>query len=360
VARIDKLLDIIRSARASDLHLVSGSVPIVRVDGRLEKTRHRVLHHEEVKNLVFEILSDEQIGRFERTGDLDLAYGIEGAGRFRVNIYRTQTGIAAAIRVIPEEPMDLESLGFSPAVAGLAETRSGLVLVTGPTNSGKTTTLAAMVDHINTSYSRHIITLEDPIEYMHENKNSLISQRQIGLHSDTFATGLRAALREDPDVVLVGEMRDQETIALAITAAEVGLLVMATLHTSSAGGTVDRIIEIFPADQQEQVRVMLADSLGGVVCQQLPRRADGQGRVVAYELLVRNTSISGMIREKKTHQITTAIQTGGRQGMQLLDNHLKQLLDEGVITAEEAAKYSNDPGRFIDTKAKYRREPARV
>jgi len=358
--KIDRLLDIVKSANASDLHLVSGSVPIIRVDGRLEKTRHRHLSDDEIRQLLYEILTDDQIREFEKSGDIDLAYGIEGMARFRVNVYNTYTGAAAAIRIITARPLGLDALGFSPAVAELAENKSGLILVTGPTNSGKTTTLAALVDHINTQYSKHIITLEDPIEYVHTSRNSLISQRQVGLHSETFASGLRAALREDPDVVLVGEMRDIETIGLAVTAAEVGLLVMGTLHTNSASSTVDRIIEVFPVDQQQQIRVMLADSLGGIVSQQLLHRSDGVGRVVAYEMMVRTTSIASMIRERKNFQIPTAIQTGGKQGMQLLDSHLKKLVEEGTVTAEEAMKFSADPSKFQQMTTKARPEMAGI
>ncbi len=346
--KIDRLLEIVKTAGASDLHLVAGSVPMIRANGRLEKTRHRLLADEDIRQLVYEILSDKQINQFEETGDLDLSYGAANIARVRVNVYLTQSGMAAAIRLIPENPPDLGSLGFSEAVSRLTENKSGLVLVTGPTNSGKTTTLAAMVDHINTEFSRHIITLEDPIEYIHDNQNSLISQRQIGLHAESFAVALRAALREDPDVILVGEMRDIETISLAVTAAEVGLLVMGTLHTCSAAATVDRMIDIFPADQQQQIRIMLADSLKGVVSQQLLRRADGAGRIVAYELMLQNSSIAGMIRERKTHQIPNAIQTGGKAGMRLLDNHLKALVDSGQVTAREAMRFADDPAQFYD------------
>jgi twitching motility protein PilT len=324
-------------------------VPLVRVGGQLEKTHHRPLSPDQVRALMFEILTDEQIRRFQAGGDLDVAYGIPGSARFRINIYQTQSGPAAAIRLIPSAIASLDELGFSDAVRKLADSRSGLILVTGPTNSGKTTTLAAIVDHINTNFSKHIITLEDPIEYLHTNKNSLVSQRQIGLHAQSFASALRASLREDPDVILVGEMRDIETISLAVTAAEVGLLVMGTLHTCSASATVDRIVDVFPPEQQEQIRIMLAESLSGIVSQQLVKRAEGRGRVAAYELLVRTTSISGMIREKKSHQIGTAIQTGRKQGMQLLDNHLRELVDAGLITAWEAVKVATDPARFFPT-----------
>lgn len=344
--KIDQLLKIVKTANASDLHLVAGSVPVIRVNGQLEKTRHRQLSSEEVKQLIYELLTDEQIRNFEKAGDLDLAYGIEGVARFRLNIYLTHTGIAVSIRLIPDHVLDLAALGFTETLSKLAEIKSGLVLVTGPTNSGKTTTLSAMVDHINTNFSRHIITLEDPIEYIHANKNSLISQRQIGLHASSFASALRAALREDPDVVLVGEMRDNETISLAVTAAEVGLLVMGTLHTCSASATIDRIIDVFPSDQQQQIRIMLAESLRGILSQQLLRRADGHGRTAAYELMLKSTSIAGMIREQKTHQITTAIQTGRKQGMQLFDNHLKELVESNQVNAREAIRVANDPSKF--------------
>ncbi|HWR84031.1 MAG TPA: type IV pilus twitching motility protein PilT [Candidatus Deferrimicrobium sp.] len=346
--KLDQLLQIVKQANATDLHLSAGSVPLIRVGGCLEKTKHKKLTSDNVRQLVYEILTDDQIRQFEKTGDIDIAYGLPGIARFRINMYQMFSGIGAAIRLIPDQLLDLVSLGFSEHVARLAESRSGLVLVTGPTNCGKTTTLAAMVDHINTSYSRHVITLEDPIEYVHICKNSLISQRQIGLHAKSFAQGLRAALREDPDVILVGELRDTETISLAITAAEAGLLVLGTLHTCTAAASIDRIIDVFPPDQQQQVRVMLADALFGVVSQQLVKRADGSGRVVAYELLTRTTAVANLIREAKTHQIPTVIQSNRRLGMRLLDHHLKALVDSGVVATEEAVRAACDPSQFID------------
>jgi twitching motility protein PilT len=349
--KIDQLLKIVKEADASDLHLTVGSVPIIRVNGQLEKTRAKVLTDEAVRQLVYEVLTDSQIRAFEKTGDLDFAYGVPGLARFRVNIYLTYMGIGAAIRLIPDNRRDLIALGFTEAVTRLAEQKSGIVLITGPTNSGKTTTLAAMVDHINTHFSRHLITLEDPIEYIHTNKNSLISQRQIGLHSANFPMALRAALREDPDAILVGEMRDTETIQLAITAAEIGLLVLGTLHTRTAAGTVDRIIDVFPPAHQQQIRIMLSDTLIGVVSQQLVRRADGAGRTVAFELLTRASSLGNLIREAKTHQIPTAIQTGRKQGMQLLDNHLRELVDKGIITSGEAMRVATDPAQFAIAQA---------
>jgi len=360
MAKIDNLLKIVKLAEASDIHLGPGSVPIIRVNGELEKTKHRQLTEDDVKQLLYELMADDQIRQFERTGDYDLAYGIEGVGRFRLNVFRTSKGVSASIRLISDEILDLETLGFSEAVSHLAESKSGLVLVTGPTNSGKTTTLAAMVDHINTNFSKHIITLEDPIEYVHQAKNSLISQRQIGLHSQTFSSGLRAALREDPDVILVGEMRDMETISLAVTAAEVGLLVMGTLHTCSASATIDRIIDVFPPDQQAQIRIMLADSVAGIISQQLLRRADANGRVVAYELMLKSASISSLIREAKTHQIPSAIQTSSKKGMRLLDSHLKELVDSGQVAANEAAKLADNPSGFIEVSSRGAKQEVKV
>jgi len=346
MAKIDELLRIVKDFNASDLHLSAGGPPIVRVNGQLNKARHKNLTSENIQQLLYEILADEQIRRFEKEGDLDFAYSIPDVARYRINLYRSQCGLGAAIRLIPEQILDLETLGFSDTLTKLAQSKSGLLLVTGPTNSGKTTTLAAIVDHINTHSARHIITLEDPIEYVHMGKNSLVTQRQIGLHSPSFAQALRAALREDPDVVLVGEMRDIETISLAVTAAELGLLVLGTLHTHTASSTVNRVIDVFPNQQQQQIRIMFSDTLLGIVSQQLLRRADGSGRIVAYELLIRNTSISNLIREGKVHQIPTAIQTGRKQGMRLLDNHISALLESGVITAEEAIRVATDPTQF--------------
>ncbi len=348
MAKIDQLLRIVKEANATDLHLAAGSVPIVRVNGELEKTRHKKLTSDNIRQLVYEILTDEQIRQFEKNSDLDVAYGVKGLSRFRINIYRMYGGIGTAIRLIPDQLQDLTALGFSKSVAKLAESKSGLMLVTGPTNSGKTTTLASMVNHINSNSSRHIITLEDPIEYVHTNKNSLISQRQVGLHVRSFSSALRAALREDPDIILVGELRDTETISLAITAAEVGLLVLGTLHTCTATATIDRIIDVFPPEQQQQIRIMLADTIVGIISQQLLKRTDGTGRVVAYELMVRTSAIANLIREAKAHQIPNVIQSSRKKGMRLLDNHLKALVDSGVVTAEEAVRVAMDPSQFYE------------
>jgi twitching motility protein PilT len=350
MAKIDQILKIVKDANASDLHLTVGTVPVIRINGQLEKTRTKNLTADGIRQLIYEILTDTQIKQFEKNGDLDFSYSIEEVARFRINVYKTQSGIGSAIRLVPDEIRDLLSLGFTESVVHLSESKSGIVLITGPTNSGKTTTLASIVDHINVKFSKHIITLEDPIEYVHTNKNSLISQRQIGLHSQSFPLALRAALREDPDVILVGEMRDMETISLAITAAEVGLLVLGTLHTRTAASTIDRIIDVFPPSQQQQIRIMLADSIMGVVSQQLVRKADGKGRTVAFELLTRASSLGNLIRESKTFQIPIAIQTGRKQGMQLLDNHLRELVDRNIITADEAMRVATDPSQFTANK----------
>jgi twitching motility protein PilT len=358
--KIDQLLKIIKEADASDLHLAAGSVPLIRINGHLKKTRHKILTSEHIKTLIYEILSDDQIRSFEKDGDMDIAYGVPNIARFRINIYRTFHGIAAAIRLIPDSVPDLTSLGFCSTVSKMAESKSGLFLITGPTNSGKTTTLAAIIDHINTNFSRHIITLEDPIEYVHNNKNSLITQRQVGLHARSFISALRSALREDPDVIMVGELRDTETISLAVTAAEIGLLVMGTLHTCTAAATVDRIIDVFPAEQQPQIRVMLADSILGVVSQQLVNKVDDSGRVVAYELLTRTGSVANLIRESKTYQLPSVIQSSRKHGMRLLDNHLKALIESGIISAQDAIRVAVDPTQFYDRVASGQSEKAGV
>lgn len=341
--KIDPILQVMANVGASDLHLGAGAPPLLRIHGTLEKTRHKVLSADEVRLLLYELMTDEQIERFERLGELDFAYTVEGLARFRVNIFKKHPGIAAAFRIIPHQVPTLEELGLPSVLAQMLGQKSGLILVTGPTNSGKTTTLAAMVDYLNEHMAYHIITLEDPLEYIHADKNCLIHQRQIGEHSLSFAAALRAALREDPNVVLVGEMRDNETIALALTAAEIGLLVLATLHTKSAAQTISRLVDSFPVDQQSQIRMTLSEVLVGICSQQLIRRADGNGRVAALEILVRNHAVATLIRESKTHQIQNAILTGRKEGMQLMEQHLKELISRNVITAQEAARHVDNP-----------------
>jgi len=345
--KVDAFLEVMHRVGASDLHLGAGSVPILRIHGTLEKTRHKALNENEVRLLLFELLTDRQIERFEEIGELDFAYTIAGLARFRVNLFKKHTGLAAAFRIIPEKVPTLDQLGFPQALKDMLQARSGLILVTGPTNSGKSTTLAAMVDHLNEHMNYHIITLEDPLEFLHRDKNCLIHQRQIGEHSRSFQEALRASLREDPNVILVGEMRDNATISLAMTAAEVGLLVLGTLHTKSAGQTISRLVDAFPVDQQPQIRMALSEVLVGICSQQLVRRADGQGRAAALEILLRNHAIANLIRESKTHQINNSIQTGKKEGMQLMEHHLRELIAQQLVTAEEAARHVENPQTFL-------------
>ncbi len=320
---------------------------MLRIDGVLERTKHRELSAEEVRLLLYEILTDAQIERFEREGQLDCAYTLGDGGRFRINVFKKHPGIAAAFRRIPAEVPSLDGLGMPEVLKRMLRQRSGLILVTGPTNSGKSTTLAAMVDYLNENMKYHVITLEDPLEFLHTNKLCLINQRQIGEHCRDFAEALRGALREDPNVILVGEMRDLETIRLALTAAELGLLVLGTLHTRSAAQTIGRVADVFPADQQEAIRLTLSEVLNGICSQQLLRRADGNGRVAALEILVGTTAVRNLIREGKSHLVNNAITTGRKQGMILLDQYLKELITKGVVTGEEAARFAADPAGLL-------------
>ncbi|MEA1923943.1 MAG: type IV pilus twitching motility protein PilT [Pseudomonadota bacterium] len=346
MAKIDALLKLMIEHKASDLHVTSGSPPLLRINGELERIAYHELSEEEVKLLVYEIIPQSGIEHLEAEFDLDFAYEIAGVARFRANIYFKHGGLGAAFRLIPHDILTFSELGLPPAVRELSRLRKGLVIVTGPTGSGKSTTLAAMVDLLNKERKAHVITLEDPLEFVHENQTCLIMQRQVGVHVESFASGLRAALREDPNVIMVGEMRDLETIALAITAAEVGLLVFGTLHTSSAAKTVDRIIDAFPQDQQAQIRTMLSDSLKGVIAQQLLKRADGQGRIAALEILVGNQAVGNLIREGKTFQIQSILQTGKKLGMQTIDQHLKELVAQGLVTSQEASLYAEEKSLF--------------
>jgi twitching motility protein PilT len=310
------------------------------------RSNFKALSHEETSGLLYEILTEQQQATFEKKKDLDFAYEIPGLARFRGNIFMQYRGIAAVFRIIPSRILTADDLQLPEGIRKLTLLKKGLVLVTGPTGSGKTTTLAAMIDLINTSRREHIITLEDPLEVIHENKQSLLNQRQIGEHSESFAAALRAALREDPDVILVGEMRDLETISLALTAAETGHLVFGTLHTNSASKTIDRIIDAFPKDGQEQVRAMLSESLKGVICQQLLKTADGRGRLAALEILIGNSAVSNLIREGKTFQIPSIIQTARKEGMQLMDQHIMDLFKAQKVTAEEAYRCALDKKMF--------------
>ena len=344
---IDDLLKEVVSYRASDLHLSAGLPPVIRVDGNLLRTKHEVMTPQAVEDLLFPMLSNEQRRNLEQNWELDMSYGIEGLSRFRVNIYKNKGTYAAAFRTITSTVPSFESLGLSDVVRKITERPRGLVLVTRPTGSGKSTTLASMIDYINETRSEHILTIEDPIEFVHKSKKSVVHQRELGQDTRSFANALKSALREDPDIILVGEMRDVETIALAITAAETGHLVFGTLHTSSASQTIDRIIDVFPEGQQQQIRVQLGGCLEGVFAQTLLPRVnpDGsqRGRIMAQEILIKNNAVSNMIREGKSAQLYSAIQTGAAQGMQTLESALSELYGKKLITAEAALAKSQRP-----------------
>ncbi|TMM02104.1 MAG: type IV pilus twitching motility protein PilT, partial [Actinobacteria bacterium] len=337
--------------RASDLHITAGAAPTIRVRGHLKPLEgFPKLTQQDTRELVYGILNDDQRARFERERQLDFAYSIPGAARFRVNAYQQRLAVGAAFRLIPTEIPPLDSLGLPPVVKELVKKPRGLVLVTGPTGSGKSTSLAAMLDVINATRDEHIMTVEDPIEFLHSHKRCLVNQRELGSDALSFSAALKAALRQDPDIVLVGEMRDLETISTALTAAETGHLVFATLHTQDAPQTIDRIIDVFPAEQQGQVRMMLSVSLQGVLTQQLLPTADGAGRVVAVEALVPTPAVRNLIREGKTHQVYSAMQTGAAHGMQTMDAALAELVRKGKITRELAiqrAGNAEELGRLL-------------
>ncbi|ABG04131.1 pilus retraction ATPase PilT [Rubrobacter xylanophilus DSM 9941] len=338
----DFLLEMLE-AGASDLHLTAGSPPAVRVDGEVRPLDHPPLTPVATRDLVYDILTDEQRRRLENDWELDFSYSVPGAARFRVNVYFQRGSLGAAFRAIPHEIKGLGELGLPEAVEGLTEKPRGLVLVTGPTGSGKSTTLAAMIDRINETRSGHIMSIEDPIEFLHRHKRCIVNQREVSSDTRSFAAALRHVLRQDPDVILVGEMRDLETISLAVTAAETGHLVFGTLHTQDAPQTVDRIVDVFPPHQQAQVRAQLANALQGIVTQTLLRRRDGRGRVVACEVLVATPGVRNLIREGKNHQLYSAMQTGGKFGMQTLDAALAGLVRRGVVSPEEAGRHASNP-----------------
>ncbi len=346
MAKIDSLFKYMTDNKASDLHLSVGSKPKIRKHGELEEIGTHELTNETLKELLFEILSEEQGKKFSENKHLDFAYDFPGIARFRANYFMQKRGLGAVFRMIPSRILSMEELGLPKQVLKFTDLSRGLVLVTGPTGSGKSTTLAAMIDYINRNRKDHILTIEDPIEFVHQNKGCLINQREIGNHTGSFASALRAALREDPDVILVGEMRDLETIELAITAAETGHLVFGTLHTSSAAKTVDRIIDAFPSGQQAQIRTMLSESLKGVVAQQLLKRSDQPGRLAALEILFVHTAVANLIREGKTFQIPSIIQTGKGEGMQLMDQAIMEALMQKQVSAEEAYLKANDKKSF--------------
>ncbi len=330
------LLEVI-DRRASDLHITAGAPPMIRGRGRLTPMDgYPVLTPTDTREIVYSILSDGQRQRFENNWQIDFAYQIPGKGRFRVNAYFQRSAVGAAFRLIPFEVVPLEQLGLPPVVADFANKPRGLVLVTGPTGSGKSTTLASIIDVINSTREEHIMTIEDPIEFLHRHKKCMVNQRELGSDAQTFADALRAALRQDPDVILVGEMRDIETIGTAITAAETGHLVFATLHTQDAPQTIDRIIDVFPSEQQGQIRAQLSVALQGIMTQTLLPTADGSGRVAAAEILLPTAAVRNLIREGKTHQVYSVIQTGGSHGMQTMDAALAALVRSGKINRQLA------------------------
>ena len=339
MARIDDLLRLMRSQGASDLHLTSGSAPYMRIDGEMVKQNYKSVSAETCQGLIFEILTASQKELFENQLDLDFSYPLKSVGRFRVNVFMQRHGVAACFRLIPENIKTIAELDLPEQLCDLINASEGLVLVTGPTGSGKSTTLASLIHEINLKQQAHIITIEDPIEFVHQNYRSLISQREVASHTKSFHTALRAALREDPDIILVGEMRDLETISLAITAAETGHLVFATLHTNSAVKTIDRVIDVFPESQQTQIRVMLSESLRGVVAQALLPRPDHRGRVPAIEVLVNVPAVANLIREGKTHQIHTVMQTSRAHGMATFETSTHDLIHKGLVSQEDGMNF---------------------
>lgn len=347
MARIDAFFKLMLENKASDLHLIAGSQPILRIHGELLRVQYKVLDNDELRKLLYEITPEEKIKIFEETGDLDFAHEIPGVARFRVNYFMHKEGIGAAFRHIPNDIKTIDELGLPQVLKKFAMFKKGIVLVTGPTGSGKSTTLAAIIDYINSQRKDRIITIEDPIEFIHPNKGCVISYREIGTHTESFAKALRAALREDPDIILVGEMRDLETIQLALEAAGTGHLVLSTLHTSSAIKTVDRVIDVFPPEQQSQIRTSLSESLQAVVAQTLLKKADGKGRVAVCEVLINTYAVANLIRENKIHQILSIMQTSKKIGMQTMDDALLELVQQGKIAPEDAYERAADKQKFI-------------
>ena len=340
---LNQYLNSAKEHGASDVHFAPGSVMMIRVDGKLVRGSENVIMAPEIAGMVACLLREDQMKELERHGDIDLAYTIPGFGRMRINIFKQRGTYSMAIRILSFEIPDVETLGLPDTIMDLAKKNRGLVLVTGATGSGKSTTLAALVDFINKNYSKHIITIEDPIEYLHKHAKSMVTQREMGLDSDSYASALRAALREDPDVILVGEMRDLETISTAITAAETGHLVFSTLHTNDAASAVDRVIDVFSPHQQQQIRFQLANVIEGVIAQQLLPKADGSGRVSAFEIMLANPAIRNLIREGKTFQIPTVMQTSKKDGMILMDEAILDLYQQGVIDRTTAVRFALEP-----------------
>jgi twitching motility protein PilT len=344
--RIDAFLELAVQQGGSDLHLVSGQPPRIRIHGVLHPVKFRDLSVEDMEKLLSEFMSEEVRAELRRKLAVDFSYAVEGIGRFRVNAYMHLNGLAAVLRVVPSNVTALEALGLPSSITTAIAKPSGLCLVTGPTGSGKSTTLAAMIDHINSTRKGHIITIEDPIEFVHPYKSCVVTQREIGVHAPNFSIALRNALREDPDVILVGEMRDLETISLALTAAETGIQVFASLHTNGAPRSIDRIVNVFPARRQEQVRNMLAEGLQLVISQQLVPNSEGTGRLAVVEVLLNTNASASMIRAGKAHQLSSVIQSGTKLGMQSLDAQLRDLVRGGTITREAAYRHAIEKAQF--------------
>ncbi len=348
MAQIDTYFRELKTSGASDLHMVVDFPPLLRLNGELQPVDHPVLTAASNREILFEILTPEQQAYLEKNRDFDMAYELGDEARFRCNFFYQHRGIGAVFRIIPTEIMSLEKLNLPEVLKNIALLKQGLVLVTGPTGSGKSTTLAALIDYINENRDAHIITIEDPLEFVHPNKKCLFTQREIGTHAKSFSEALKVASRENPDIILVGEMRDLETISLALTCAELGILVFGTLHTNSASKTIDRIINAFPSEQQEQTRTMLAESLKSVIAQQLLKTKDGNGRCAANEILIGSTALASMIREGKISQINSLIQTGTSIGMQTMDQHLMQLIKSDTITPQAAFEKAIDKNIFLN------------
>jgi len=343
---IDSYLNRLLERKGSDLHFLAGDPPRVRLYGELQSLDPQPLDAEIVRKTLYEIMPKLAIQRFEAKDGTDFAYSMPGIARFRVNVMRQLNGMGGVFRAIPSTARTMDELALPPAVRTLGQVNNGLILVTGKTGSGKSTTLAAMIDDVNTRVKGHILTIEDPIEFVHVRKSCLISQREIGVHAASFSSALLSALREDPDVILVGELRDLETMSIAVTAAEMGILVMGTLHTNGAAATVDRMVNAFPADKQSHVRTMLSTSLRGVVSQQLIPRADKQGRVAAMEILINTSAVANLIRQGKMDQLENAMQSGSSFGMRTMDSAIQQLLEQRQITGKDAFKKAINKGKF--------------
>jgi twitching motility protein PilT len=347
MAQIDAFFKLMNDQGASDLHLAAGQQPVLRVQGELERVKYDILDNDGLKAMLYEIAPEDKTKVFEETGDVDFAYEIPNLARYRANFFFQRNGIGAVFREIPTTIMTCEDLGLPRVVKRLATLPRGLVLVTGPTGSGKSTTLAAIIDEANRTRKDHILTIEDPIEFVHKSEKAIVNHREVGTHTRSFSSALKGALREDPDIILVGEMRDLETIALAIEASATGHLVFGTLHTSSAPKTVDRIIEVFPVNQQLQIKATLADSIRAVVSQTLFRRIDRKGRVAAVEVMIGTPAVRNLIREGKTFQVPGMIQTGKKYGMQSLDEAILQLLNNKIISPDDAYAKADDKSRFL-------------